>query len=99
MGAMLTRFLMARLAYPPRRNRGAARPVVAGRLGYCQYTWHRVVRRVRARTDIRPPGRAAQPGEVWIVVVPSLERIGLGLLWAVLIGAAGGGNRPVCRTA
>ncbi len=35
-------------------------------------------------------GELLSSGEVWIAVVPSLERIGLGLLWAVLIGVPAG---------
>ena len=88
--APLTRFLMARLAYP-----------LAG-IGVLLALWW-LGGWVIANTPgtesfagfapgptFARLGELLSSGEVWIAVVPSLERIGLGLLWAVLIGVPAG---------
>lgn len=88
--APLTRFLMARLAYP------------VGGIGVLLALWW-LGGWVIANTPgtesfagfapgptFARLGELLSSGEVWIAVVPSLERIGLGLLWAVLIGVPAG---------
>ena len=88
--APLTRFLVARLAYP-----------LAG-IGVLLTLWW-LGGWVIANTPgtesfagfapgptFARLGELLSSGEVWIAVVPSLERIGLGLLWAVLIGVPAG---------
>lgn len=86
----LTRFLMARLAYP-----------LAG-IGVLLTLWW-LGGWVIANTPgtesfagfapgptFARLGELLSSGEAWIAAVPSLERIGLGLLWAVLIGVPAG---------